>query len=509
MVIECSSCHTRFKLADDKVKVSGTKVRCTKCKEVFTVYPEAPAPIVETAPLAEPQQDVAEDLFFSKTETAPGTTAPTLPTDFPSAEEDDWNQNTASDQFADGFPNETGFSDLDAISFDNIEAPVFSVTGPKETNLEFNDDTAFSFSDLTQHTDKEQAFDEVERENDHLSIFDAGSDSFPETVENTGATPPPPALKDLTPTHALPSDEFTFSGTENMGDFSWEESASFSDENAIFEKKEEEESSAQDTDFDFSSFSFDEVENPPLKENKDEVPLYEPSASIELANDSEPLPTGIESRVPHLELTTAALADDFHEIPQRPTRQLRARSRKKGKGSSRKGVKYITLSLIVLAAIFGFMNREQIQREYKNFVSGFIEKQTQTTVSGSIGLVKLSASYVLNELEGELFVIHGEAINEFKGLRSSILVRGTIYDDNGAPVQTQSAYCGNPLPDSKLKKLNFNDIRNIMSNELGENLINLNISPGKGIPFTIVFNKAPKNIKEFTVEVLESKTGSK
>ncbi|NIQ94740.1 MAG: hypothetical protein GWN87_11400, partial [Desulfuromonadales bacterium] len=37
MVIQCSSCDTRFKLADDKLKPGGVKVRCSKCKEVFTV----------------------------------------------------------------------------------------------------------------------------------------------------------------------------------------------------------------------------------------------------------------------------------------------------------------------------------------------------------------------------------------------------------------------------------------------------------------------------------------
>jgi hypothetical protein len=48
-----------------------------------------------------------------------------------------------------------------------------------------------------------------------------------------------------------------------------------------------------------------------------------------------------------------------------------------------------------------------------------------------------------------------------------------------------------------------------MSNELGENLVNLNIATGKGIPFTIVFNNVDNNIKEFSVEVVESKPGSK
>ena len=30
MVIQCTQCQTRFKLADEKIKPQGTKVRCSK-----------------------------------------------------------------------------------------------------------------------------------------------------------------------------------------------------------------------------------------------------------------------------------------------------------------------------------------------------------------------------------------------------------------------------------------------------------------------------------------------
>jgi branched-chain amino acid transport system substrate-binding protein len=40
MRIECQACNTRFKLDDNLVKKDGTKVRCSKCKEIITVYPE-------------------------------------------------------------------------------------------------------------------------------------------------------------------------------------------------------------------------------------------------------------------------------------------------------------------------------------------------------------------------------------------------------------------------------------------------------------------------------------
>jgi len=40
MRIECQTCNTRFKLDENLVKNEGTKVRCSKCKDVITVYPQ-------------------------------------------------------------------------------------------------------------------------------------------------------------------------------------------------------------------------------------------------------------------------------------------------------------------------------------------------------------------------------------------------------------------------------------------------------------------------------------
>ena len=41
MHAECSSCHARYVIADDKIPVQGARVRCRKCQSVFSV--ERPA----------------------------------------------------------------------------------------------------------------------------------------------------------------------------------------------------------------------------------------------------------------------------------------------------------------------------------------------------------------------------------------------------------------------------------------------------------------------------------
>ncbi len=37
MIVECESCHTRFRLAEERIPATGAKVRCSRCKTAFIV----------------------------------------------------------------------------------------------------------------------------------------------------------------------------------------------------------------------------------------------------------------------------------------------------------------------------------------------------------------------------------------------------------------------------------------------------------------------------------------
>ena len=39
MIVECEECESKFNLNENLLKAGGSKVRCTKCKHVFTAYP--------------------------------------------------------------------------------------------------------------------------------------------------------------------------------------------------------------------------------------------------------------------------------------------------------------------------------------------------------------------------------------------------------------------------------------------------------------------------------------
>lgn len=498
MVIECSSCQARFKLADDKIKSNGTKVRCTKCREVFTVFPETTPALSNLTPSVETEnktlsENIEENINYSHIAEKCSFAETSLPVD----EEDNWAQGASSAQFIEDSSANIGFTDLDAISFDNIETPVFSVTTEND-KVVFDDDREFSFAE-----NNDLGIDSFNKEENGVR------NEFDPDFSLASAPPIPSAEDQLTIDQTISTEEFTFSPTENLADFSWDDADSTPVETVSKDKLNAVQAPPQDTDFDFSSFSFDDVAAPVITE-KPEGPdeLATNEGNFEIASDSLSLPS-VNAVLQSPPLEQRVISNARQDNPRVSVRQLRSHSRTKKKGTSRFFIKAVSLILLLFAVIFGFLNREQIYAEYKNLVSRFIEKQVSIVTSGRISLVNLTGSYLVNNQSENMFIIRGDAVNEFKELRSSVLVRGTIFDEKGAVLQSQTAYCGNPLKDSNLKKLGYKEIRYTMNNELGENLVNLNIQPGKGIPFLIVFNGAPKSIKEFSVEVLESKPGSK
>lgn len=54
MIVVCSGCSAKFKVADEKVGPRGARLRCSRCGAVFTVRREEPAPEAEPAPPAVP-----------------------------------------------------------------------------------------------------------------------------------------------------------------------------------------------------------------------------------------------------------------------------------------------------------------------------------------------------------------------------------------------------------------------------------------------------------------------
>jgi predicted Zn finger-like uncharacterized protein len=74
MIVECSQCHTKFKIADEKVTPRGVKVRCSKCKNMFVVKPDGIELLAEKAS-KEKAEGIPDDIFKAPTRVEPRSPA--------------------------------------------------------------------------------------------------------------------------------------------------------------------------------------------------------------------------------------------------------------------------------------------------------------------------------------------------------------------------------------------------------------------------------------------------
>jgi hypothetical protein len=97
-------------------------------------------------------------------------------------------------------------------------------------------------------------------------------------------------------------------------------------------------------------------------------------------------------------------------------------------------------------------------------------------------------------------VISGEAVNEFSKPRAAIQIKGMVYGANGEVLASKNAFCGNPLTEEQLSTLSLDKIEAAMANQFGDSLANMEVAPGKAIPFVIVIAKPPAGAKDYGVE---------
>ena len=86
MIVQCPECTTKYNLDESKIGHDGTKVRCARCKSVFTVFrPKSAEPVepllpVQEAPAAPapkpPVDDFSDDGFADMFKAAPAAAAP-------------------------------------------------------------------------------------------------------------------------------------------------------------------------------------------------------------------------------------------------------------------------------------------------------------------------------------------------------------------------------------------------------------------------------------------------
>jgi hypothetical protein len=141
------------------------------------------------------------------------------------------------------------------------------------------------------------------------------------------------------------------------------------------------------------------------------------------------------------------------------------------------------------------------------YLSDWLNPEEQD-VAGNLRITPLgktiSGNFVNTAKSGRLFVIRGKIKNDYDHPRSFVTVTGKLYQRKKKLVRKSTVYIGNVIPETELADMGIAAINKRMKNKFGNKRSNLKIKTGKTVPFMIVFDKLPKNLDEYTVEVASS-----
>lgn len=571
MIITCDQCQARFRLADEKLKAGGTKVRCSKCKHVFVVLPPEVLPVEETvdfdslnmervadeepSPAPSEPQGSPEAAFTSVGEfpaeslpEPPAESRPESPAAAGGSDQDlDFSglEQSLGPGGGDELVEEFSFADTTAAP----EEPAADMTGsagqPQITGAgEFSDE--FDFNTPFAETEEPATVDSSAEQPSEFTLDEETAESAAAASVDDAA-----AFNLESGESAVIGEEFSFEpgqADSTESGFSFEAEAdenafTFGDESAGSEKStglsfdtqvsseksplEAEPSFGEETTASWSqpdkaegpSFDFDEpsfetpTEEKPLKRS-DEAGLS--FGEIDFSDEqSEETPNFGDE--PDFSQASMSRPPEAATPPPPPPRSTASRPRSDdplpvstlpSKNPMSRVLLMLVLLLLILCGAGGyFYFMGNGQQVIDNLLLKIKGEQPVAPVEQRIGLNIEGSSYVDNRDAGQLLVIQGSSTNNFSGGRSSIMVKGLILDAGGKVLQQQTVFCGNYLSEEKLRTMKYAQIEEAMNNEFGDSLANMNVKPGATIRFTIIFRNVPKEMANISVEVVDSKAG--
>jgi len=510
MIITCKECSANFKLDESLLKPTGSKVRCSKCNEIFVAYPpkiseEVEAPIEKALDIED--QQVAEDLEADKKEM-------TDPDELDFSDMDkliDEEETSESEEIADEDTEDLGL-DLDL----DIEAQV-DQEEPGELDL----------SDLENLLDEEEAATSESTADE--TIEDLDLTIVPETDVSMEKTPPSAEPEEL--------DELDLSDLEDILDLDepMAEEESVPDDIELeldMETEPELEKMPEDVEAeDLEEVDLSEIEKmleveeeteskeEPLEKEMEleldmeealaDTPLPEDSSQVEVyeldeADDTVDEPEAVEAAAtegmdPEFEVGESEEEDQFEDevVDEEPTPAKERRISKP------------LVVLLILALLAGGSYGTYVLLDFMNIEIPFISDYIKPKVSDPAGSLKIdtldvNSKFLLNVKEGKLFVITGRVKNGYSGVRRFISINGRLYKKGKILDQTETVFCGNFLSDIELSNIELEAIKKRLSNRFGDNKSNMQIQPGGELPFMIIFSNLPDDLEEFSIEVAGS-----
>jgi predicted Zn finger-like uncharacterized protein len=120
-------------------------------------------------------------------------------------------------------------------------------------------------------------------------------------------------------------------------------------------------------------------------------------------------------------------------------------------------------------------------------------------LKNGVALQSLRASHQTIQGNREVLVITGVAQNQNPVVIREVRVAGQLYNLEGKEAEQQTIWIGNAISPRIIRGMTVQDISDL---QRLKPLKTFEIPPGDSIPFTIVFLKSTKEIKDFSCEIL-------
>ncbi len=116
-------------------------------------------------------------------------------------------------------------------------------------------------------------------------------------------------------------------------------------------------------------------------------------------------------------------------------------------------------------------------------------------------LQSLHASYQNIQGNREVFVLTGIALNRNAVIIREVRVTGQVFNQEGKEIEQQTIWLGNAISPKIVRGMTIQDIANL---QRLKSLKRFEIPPGDSVPFTIVFLKPTRGIKDFSCAIVSA-----
>ncbi len=453
MIIECQTCHARFRLDESRIKGRGARVKCRKCGDSIVVLKDgAPAP---PAPGGDGFFDLGSAVRDSAGE-SPGSPPPVgnlIPFPAPSRP-----AGHAAPESSSPAPEaaEPGKDEVD-LAFDRLLSARAEASVPVEREAPAGPGPRpeLDLGALTLDFGPEEKLD------------------LPPAAELEPRFGEPPA--------AEPAAEFRGEGRFLISD---SESLDF-----LQEKHRDAESEAPPGVGDISL----EISSAPVDETSSF--LREPDAS--------PTPRKDWASAPVIEVPPHREAEPAPAPPVESPARRGSPAPESPRPRSSAGPA-VAAVLAVLLAAGGYLGLTASGRKtLEGAVPGVAALwggKPAAPAAPKYDLRNVIGYYESGGASPRILVIKGQVANLSTVEKSGIRVHAALLDNTDAVLVQQAVYAGNVLSGEAIRKGDRDTMSKALGNRFGEGLANMHVAPGKAIPFMVVFFDAPANMDSYKLE---------